>query len=189
MLSPRDVAFIGCRLVALYFLFLAVPSLVSLILGVLERRSQAGVFVEAATIYQDVYWSAIHVLVFFLLIALVWIKADWLSRRILPDARKTALECLVDPVWNRETVFALVIRIVGLAVVVTYAPQVIGGIYFRHFADVPLGLRWTPYAQYGMPLASLLLGLALLMGLDRVRAVRNRIKAFGALVLDLRRWW
>lgn len=127
MLNPRDAAFIGCRLLALYFLYdviqwipHAYSTLTSTLFVVLGDHEIAAD--RTTSIYLPIalgFVTSVAPMLFF------WFGADWLSRRIWPIERTDAGKAEPDPKGSLFVVIlatgvVLVLSNVSTVVIWTY---------------------------------------------------------------------
>jgi hypothetical protein len=120
MPSARDIAFIGCRLLALFALYRAVLSVEHSILAFLQIQAAseaAGmVRVFASSLYSAPVISLLtHVAVFLVL----WVGAGWIAGRVSAGAPEGQ-----EP-WTRRSALSVAVVALGLAVLVLSVHRVI----------------------------------------------------------------
>src|SRR3546814_723245 len=96
-MSPRDLAFVGCRLLALYFLYVALLSIPEGLFALSSAFGQSGPQ-GVQFFYQPALWLVLASPILSLAMVLViWFGARWLSREVADDAPEAA------PTWSPRT--------------------------------------------------------------------------------------
>lgn len=162
MLAPKDAAFIGCRLLALYFLYNVlqwVPHAYSMLSStIFVVRSHPTPPGGEALVYTQIlldFIAKVGLLLFF------WFGADWLSRRICPSEEKADH----PQQWDRQAVLSVVPVAIGLAIVLGSFERLANWIYI---SLSPFDTRALWEAGIGSDLAeiamSFVLGCLFIMG-------------------------
>lgn len=170
MLSPRDVAFIGCRLLAIFFAFQIaqwLPTATSLVLQAVALSEEG-----SATADPDVLATFVGValrLVLQLAPAVVlWFGAAWISRRIYP----TLEEQVIDARWDRKAVLSVAVAASGLFILILSLPGLFSVFWFSP-GNLPLTSIFNFDAFFTM-----VLGIVCIVGSDSISQI----------VVKLRRW-
>lgn len=116
----RSLAFIGCRLIALYFAFMALAELVNMS-GMIFFSSQENTQNEV-TIYA---LTATLIASRFLVACLLWIGAESISRKVVGRN----VERAAPNEMSGEILQKVLFSAVGLAVVVWSAPELVAAVY------------------------------------------------------------
>ncbi|MEQ8355451.1 MAG: hypothetical protein RH942_07935 [Kiloniellaceae bacterium] len=127
MPSARDIAFIGCRLLALYALYAVLLTFAHTVLTLAQTLTVAtsgfGQFVLS-------YGTSLAVnLVVFLAL---WFGADRIAQRVAPEGAPPREETAT--VWTRQHVLTLALVVLGVWVLIHYLPTLLGHLYLL-FAD------------------------------------------------------
>jgi len=160
MLSPRNITFVACRIIALYIFYQSLFSLVSIILVAFEDITGGRV----VAIPSSSLSLAINLLAF----SAFWYGAGWISARVINDAPTE----LVPAEWNKNEILAMAITIFGVFTIVTMFPR----LFFEIYSYMNVGVGFPHGLVY--PFASILFGILLIVG---SKPVTN-------LVRKLRRW-
>jgi hypothetical protein len=168
-MSPRDLAFVGCRLLALYILFGAVQSLaynIYFIVGGLyflqgqySSEARTDKFIEAGL-------NFVPLAVGLSLFLLLWFRAAWLAGKIAANAPAEQEN------WSPRLVLSVAIIFFGLVVLYWTIPHLSSFLY-------TLATDGSPHASF---LISILvgggIGLGCILGSERIAGT----------IASLRRW-
>ena len=170
MLSPRDAAFIGCRLLALFLVFQiddwipAAQSLVLRALALIEGAAATPVSGNLATFAA----IALQLLLQLAPALVLWFGATWFSRRIYP----TAVSEAVEGYWDRKAVLSVAVTAFGLFVLILSLPGLLNLFWVTH------GLSPITSIFNFDALFSVIFGIVCIVGSDSI----------AQFVVKLRRW-
>ncbi|WP_299391615.1 hypothetical protein [Pelagibius sp.] len=174
MPSLRDLAFLGCRLLALLALFRILDTFDVSISEVLRVRADplAGQYLGPGYLLWPIAVALANIAVFLFL----WFGAASLSGRMV-GGRLTGTPSGENkhPVWSRDGLLALAVTLLGLVLLALALPDAVMLVYaalFQGFTDVRgfLGLA-----------ASLGIGTLCLLGSGRVIALLDRYRIDGTI--------
>ena len=118
-MSPRDLAFVGCRLLALYVFLTVVQAQISNVFFYLQALNAT----EATGIVHnneyDLYFGSALLNLGFCFV--LWFKAGWLAGKIAAGAREPQGEAPV--VWSHESAVSVVVIAAGLWVLILLVPS------------------------------------------------------------------
>lgn len=170
MLSPRDVAFIGCRLLALFFAFQVnewLPAVTSLV-----QQVATFVDIEAAPVGSGSLASSFATALRLLLqvgpALVLWFGATWISRRIYPKDEDER----VEGYWDRKAVLSVAVAATGFFVLTLSLPGLLGVFWFSP-GNLPLSTIFNFDALFAM-----VFGILCIVGSDSIAQI----------VVKLRRW-
>ncbi len=168
MLSPRDVAFVGCRLLALFFVFQTnnwLPAAEALVLrawALLEPTAVTAVTGSLAMFAGIVFQLVLQLAPAFVL----WFGATWISRRIYP----TAVGEAVEGYWDRKAVLSVAVAAFGLLVLIVSLPGLVN-------------LFWVAQGVYSIlsffnidALFSTIIGIVCIVGSDSIAHFVTRLR-------------
>ncbi len=126
MLNPRDAGFVGCRLLALYFLYNVLqwlPHAYSMLSSTLfVVRSHPTPPGGEMLVYTQMLLEAIAKVG---LVLFFWFAADWLSKRIFPAEHNAGH----PQQWDRQAVISVVPVAIGLVLILRSFVQLADWIY------------------------------------------------------------
>lgn len=117
MINAHNAAFICCRLVAVYSLFLSLATLAHL----LAFRIMMPIDQSLGTLFSALGVSALPNAIFFFLF---WFGAGWLSKAMTEDLPNE--ESVSN--WSREDVISVAILIIGVALLLSSVGSLVGQI-------------------------------------------------------------
>src|SRR3546814_17187001 len=118
-MSPRDLAFVGCRLLALYFLYVALLSIPEGLFALSSAFGQSGPQ-GVQFFYQPALWLVLASPILSLAKVLVlWFGARWLSREVADDAPAAA------HTWSPRTLLSVAGVFQGWVFVTFALPRVV----------------------------------------------------------------
>jgi len=133
-MSPRDLAFVGCRLLALYVFLTVVQAQISNVFFYLQALNAT----EATGIVHnneyDLYFGSAFL--YLGICFVLWFKAGWLAGKIAAGAKEPQGE--VPVVWSRQSALAIVVIAAGLWVLILLVPNltyVLSQLFQRGFVD------------------------------------------------------
>lgn len=172
MPSTRDIAFIGCRLLALYFLFLALQSIpYSLVsaLGTLATGQQQDML---QLFYARSAWLLLATPILSLgMVVLLWFGAGRLSREVAE-----APPSEVSSTWSPQSLLSVGVVLLGLIVVTLSLPSIVLNLLF-----IIDGAAEAATFQFNSLLSAVvqcLIGVGLILG----------SKGIAEAIARLRRW-
>ncbi len=118
MPSTRDIAFIGCRLLALYALYGALLSFAHTVLTVAQTLTVAtSGFGQFILSYGTTL--AVNLAVFLVL----WFGADWIAGKVVAGTAEAPRE--VPGAWSRQSVLSLLLAVAGLWILIHNLPSLL----------------------------------------------------------------
>jgi len=160
MANAQNIAFVACRILALYILYQALFSFVSLLLFSLQDTlSERFVAISHPALPLAVQLFAFSVF---------WYGANWISARVINERPADH-----DPTqWSRHDILSIAASIMGIFIVVTALPGLLSTI------NTLVNARAGFSVSLVYPVASILFGILLIIG----------SKSFTNLIVKLRRW-
>lgn len=172
-MSGREIALVGCRLIAIYWALHTVYAAVNLIQAIPILRS--GFFGEAAQ-QPDmlVYYGVISIILYLGSAVGLWLGAKPLARAVLPDVRnRTKIIKL-----NLSEAQAIAFSAVGLLILVGALPKLAAEIYRLHLINDAFDA--PPTKSLHDKIYPIQIGLELLLGF---------ILLFGGRTFSCMLWW
>jgi len=168
MLSIRDIAFVGCRLLALYFLYLAVAGvpqgLFALSSAFGEGRPQG-----VELFYEPSLWLVLALPILHLaMVLLLWFGARWLSSEVAAGAPEET------SAWSPQSLLSVGVVLLGLVLLSFALPQVV--FYLLFFA---YGAEYADFFKFNALVSKAvqtLIGLGLIIGSGRIAGTIARLR-------------
>lgn len=167
MLSARDLAFVACRLLALYFLVNVISTL-PYSLGSLASAFASGQPQDTPLFYQASRWLMLaSPIVTLAMVVVLWFGAGWLAREV---AEGTPGGTTSD--WSPRSLLAVGVALLGLTIVAFALPTVV--LYLVYLADGAAEDRW--FASLVDLAARCLIGAGLILGAQRISETIARLR-------------
>jgi hypothetical protein len=173
-MSPRDLAFIGCRLLALYFVYIAlmsIPQGLFALSSIFGAGGPRGVDQFYELSYEASLWRVLaHPILSLAMVLVLWFGAGWLSREVAdgaPDATAS---------WSPRSLLSVGVVLLGLVLVSFALPKIV--LYLLYLADGAADARTFQTSYLASEVVQALIGFGLILGSERI----------AAMIADLRRW-
>ncbi|MEO3428330.1 hypothetical protein AAFN88_05695 [Pelagibius sp. CAU 1746] len=160
MPSARDIAFIGCRLLALYFLYLAVLSIPQ---GLFSLSSAFGVGRPQGwqLIYEASLWLVLAMPILNLaMVLLLWFGAGWLSKEVAAGAPEAVSD------WSPRSLLSVGVVLLGLILISFALPQIV--LYLLYIADGALEAQTFQVHYLVSEIVQACVGIGLILGSQRI---------------------
>lgn len=169
MLSARDIAFVGCRLLALYFVYVALVSVphsfyaLSSAFGAGQSRDIVHLF------YQTASWLSLASPILSLAMALLlWLGASWLSREVAEGAPEGT------STWSPQSLLSVGVVLLGLVLVSFALPQI--ALYLLFIADGAADAADFQVAVLASEVVQTIVGIGLVLGSGGVADMIARMR-------------
>jgi len=173
MPSARDIAFILCRLLALYFVYVAVLSIPQGLFA-LSSAFGAGRPQGVELFYQPSLWLVLASPILSLaMVVLLWFGAGWLSRGVAKGAPED------KSVWSPEALLSVGVVLLGLVLLSFALPRAV--FYLLFLANVAGGDNSFQLASLVSAVVSGLVGIGLILGSLGIADFLARLRRWSAV--------
>ena len=169
MPSARDLAFVGCRLLALYFIYLALQSIphsfyaLSNAFGAAQSQDMVQNFYGAAS------WLSLASPILSLAMALLlWLGAGWLSREVAEGAPEETAT------WSPQSLLSVGVVVLGLVLVSFALPQIV--FYLLFVADGAAEALNFQVNYLISEVVQTIVGIGLVLGSGRIADTIGRLR-------------
>jgi hypothetical protein len=172
MSSARDIAFVGCRLLALYFLYFALTSLPHSFWAVSSAFDARGAQAEAF-FYEAALWLSFASPILNLVMVLVlWFGAGWLSKEVAegaPEATST---------WSPQSLLSVGVVLLGLVLVSFALPQIVW--HLLYLADDAERENVFRIFELASAILRFVIGIGLILGADYLAKTITYLRRWSA---------
>ncbi len=174
MLSPREAAFIGCRLMALYFLYILIQGLPH---AYSMLSSTVFLVLDDHEIVADrevsLYLSmALHFVTDLAPMLFFWFGANWLSMRVWPTEGASGDKGQ----WDRTGVLSVVIVATGVVLLLSNFSTVVLWIFISVVGHEKSFWNLDVLEAFPRALVSFLFGCLFILGADKIARVVAKAK-------------
>jgi len=172
MPSTRDIAFIGCRLLALYFLYAAIQGIPHGLYA-LSTAFGEGQLPSMNFSYQAALWlSFASPILSMAMVLVLWFGASWLSREMADGAPEAT------PAWSPRSLLSVGVVLSGLVLVSFALPQI--ALYLLFIADGAMEAETFRVHYLVAQVVQALVGTGLILGAERIAGTIARLRHWSA---------
>ena len=171
-MSPRDLAFVGCRLLALYVLFSFVLSISFNTRFILQSVGMSDWISEDGLVAFAFY--AIPLTIGLSMFAILWWGARWIAGRMVADMGASSEPAFES--WSRETALSLAVTALGLWILIEHLPGLVAyPLYLILSMDTAIS-QATYIHRLVAGLVTVGFGLACVLGSRRIAGTVSRLR-------------
>lgn len=171
-MSPRDLAFVGCRLLALFLLVSSVLAISFNTRFILQSFGMSEW--SLGDRLAEFAFYAVPLTFLIAMFVVLWWGADWIAGKATTDLTVTSAPATES--WSRHTVLSMVVTAVGLWALVGHLPVVVS--FIIYFAKVDAPARDS--TGFVAELVIVGLGLACVIGSGRIAGAIGRLRRWSA---------
>lgn len=163
-MSPKNLAFVGCRLLAVYVLFSSVLSISFNTRFMLQSAGISGW--SLGDRIAEFAFYAIPLAFLLAIFAILWWGAGWLAAKAVAD-----LDAPLEPApegWSRETALSLAVAAFGLWVLIEHLPSLVAYPIYFSLSSATAGSQAENIRGLITELVTIGLGLACVLGSRRI---------------------
>ena len=173
-MSPRDLAFVGCRLLALYVLASSLQAIAIntwLLLQSFRNQQQWGL--QEKLVEWGVY--SVPMAALLILVVILWRRADWIADKA--TARITEAQSPASARWSPQIALSVAVVALGVWLLVDRVPVLVRFVYLLFGHDAEAADRfWVDIPFLVSTLFAIVLGLLCVFGAQTISGVVARIR-------------